>query len=177
MNVGIYPGTFNPPTNGHYHMIMRASKCCSKLIVAVAENPEKQKDVLHLDVRMSLLKYVTSSLNNVVILGFRGLIVDFAKNNQADFLVRGVRNASDFEQEIAMASMNREMTGIETIFLCSSPEYCHISSTLVRSIVKYGKAIDRLNKFVPEQIIPQILELYALPHDDGSQAVLPMSLT
>lgn len=160
MSVGIYPGTFNPPTLGHYDMIVRASKCCSKLIVAVAENPEKQKEVLPLDVRIDLLKKVTKSLENVVLIGFKGLIVDIARDNQASFLVRGLRNASDLDPEMSMASMNRGMTGLDTIFLTSLPEYCHITSTLVRSIARHGKAADRLNKFVPTQIIPQVLALY-----------------
>ena len=131
----IYPGTFDPVTNGHADLIERASRLFSEVIVGIAASPSK-KPLFDLDQRVALLKAVTEHLPNVTVVGFSGLLIDFAKNHQAKVLIRGLRAVSDFEYEFQLANMNRAMkSDFETVFLTPADDLTYISSTLVREIL------------------------------------------
>lgn len=130
----IYPGTFDPITNGHADLIQRASKMFSEVIVAIASNPSKQP-LFSLEERVELIKQVCAHLDNVTVTGFTGLLAAFAKDNKADILIRGLRAVSDFEYEFQLANMNRRLNPhLESVFLTPSEENSFISSTLVKEV-------------------------------------------
>jgi len=130
----IYPGTFDPVTNGHSDLIVRASQLFSEVIIGVASNPSKQP-CFNLKQRVDMLEQVTQHLTNVTVVGFSGLLVDFAKQNQAKVLIRGLRAASDFEYELQLANMNRRLSPeLESVFLTPPEENSFISSTLVKEV-------------------------------------------
>jgi pantetheine-phosphate adenylyltransferase len=153
---GIYAGTFDPPTLGHFDLITRASKLCEKLYVAVTAKSTKQGPALTLDERLHLLKVMSKGISNVEIVSFSGLIVDFAKEKGADILIRGIRGVADLDIEMQMSAANGAMTGIETICLFSKPEYAMINATLVREIALAGRGID---PFVPAAIKDEVARL------------------
>lgn len=130
----IYPGTFDPVTNGHTDLIARASRLFHQVIVGVASSPSKQPRFT-LEQRVDMLRQVTQGLDNVLVVGFSGLLVDFAKNNQASVLIRGLRAVSDFEYEFQLANMNRRLSpDLESVFLTPAEENSFISSTLVKEV-------------------------------------------
>lgn len=130
----IYPGTFDPVTNGHTDLIERASKLFNEVIVGVAYSPSK-KPMFDLDTRVEMLEQVTKDLANVSVVGFSGLLVDFAKEYQANVLIRGLRAVSDFEYEFQLANMNRRLSPeLESVFLTPAEENSFISSTLVKEV-------------------------------------------
>ncbi|MGF1685268.1 pantetheine-phosphate adenylyltransferase [Photobacterium japonica] len=130
----IYPGTFDPITNGHLDLIERAAAMFDHVVVGIAFNPSK-KPLFDLEERVALAKAITQHLNNVEIVGFSGLLVDFAKEYQANILVRGLRAVSDFEYEFQLANMNRRlMPELETVFLTPAEENSFISSTIVKEV-------------------------------------------
>ena len=138
MTIAIYPGTFDPITNGHIDLVNRASKLFERVIVAVAINPSKEP-TFTLQERVNLAKQTLSGLNNVEVCGFEGLLVDVAKEKEADVILRGLRAVSDFEHEFQLAGMNRKMRPeIETIFLTPAEQFTYISSSLVREIAVLG---------------------------------------
>jgi len=130
----IYPGTFDPVTNGHSDLIVRASKLFSEVIIGVASSPSKQPR-FDLEQRVAMLEQVTQDLTNVTVVGFSGLLVDFAKQYQAKVLIRGLRAVSDFEYEFQLANMNRRLSSeLESVFLTPAEENSFISSTLVKEV-------------------------------------------
>ncbi|WDD98941.1 pantetheine-phosphate adenylyltransferase [Thalassomonas actiniarum] len=130
----IYPGTFDPVTNGHTDLIERASHLFSEVIVGVAASPSK-KPRFELAQRVDMIQQVTRHLSNVTVVGFSGLLVDFAKTNQAKVLIRGLRAVSDFEYEFQLANMNRRLSPeLESVFLTPAEENSFISSTLVKEV-------------------------------------------
>ena len=134
----IYPGTFDPVTNGHADLIERAAKLFKHVVIGIALNPSK-KPRFTLDERVELLKTVTAHLDNVEVVGFSGLLVDFAKEQQASVLVRGLRAVSDFEYEFQLANMNRRLSpDLESVFLTPAEENSFISSTLVKEVAHHG---------------------------------------
>lgn len=134
MITAIYPGTFDPITNGHTDIIQRASKLFNKIIVAIALNPQK-KPTFDFPKRIALAKEVLSSLENVEVLGFECLLIDFAKQCRAQIILRGLRAVSDFEYEFQLASMNHQLDQhIETVFMTPAEQFTYISSTLIREI-------------------------------------------
>ncbi len=146
----IYPGTFDPLTNGHTDLVARASKLFDKVIVAVAINPGKQP-VFSLKERVDLAKQTLAEFNNVEVCGFEGLLVDVAKAKNADVILRGLRAVSDFEHEFQLASMNRKMEpDVETMFLTPSEQFTYISSSLVREIAALGGDV---SEFVAPNIL------------------------
>lgn len=149
MRTALFAGTFDPPTLGHLDIITRSAPLFDRLYVGIAKNSLKKKAVFGLDVRADFLKKITASLPNVTIVSFDGLVVDFAKENNISALIRGIRPFHDLEAEYTMALANKEMTGIETLFLMASQDVAHISSSLIREIAA-GKR--RLHGFIPEQI-------------------------
>ncbi|MFG0729332.1 pantetheine-phosphate adenylyltransferase [Photobacterium damselae] len=145
----IYPGTFDPITNGHLDLIERAAAMFDTVIVGVAYNPTK-KPLFDLDERVALAQSVTQHLPNVEIVGFSGLLVNFAKEHNANVLVRGLRAVSDFEYEFQLANMNRRlMPELETVFLTPAEENSFISSTIVKEVALHQGDV---SQFVPNQI-------------------------
>ncbi len=139
----IYPGTFDPITNGHADLIERAAKLFKHVIIGIAANPSKQPRFT-LEERVELVNRVTAHLNNVEVVGFSGLLVDFAKEQKASVLVRGLRAVSDFEYEFQMAGMNRyQLPDVETLFMTPSDQYQFISGTFVREIASFGGDVSK----------------------------------
>tara|TARA_Y100000782_G_scaffold21578_1_gene23454 strand:- start:317 stop:799 length:483 start_codon:yes stop_codon:yes gene_type:complete len=130
----IYPGTFDPITNGHADLIERASRMFDEVIVGIAANPSK-KPLFSLEERVSLISTVTSELDNVTVIGFSGLLAEFARTENATILIRGLRAVADFEYEFQLANMNRRLNpDLESVFLTPSEENSFISSTLVKEV-------------------------------------------
>ncbi|MGO3344359.1 MAG: pantetheine-phosphate adenylyltransferase [Marinomonas sp.] len=132
--IAVYPGTFDPVTNGHADLVERASKLFKQVIVAVAASPKKRPVLSH-EVRIALAKKVLGHLPNVEIVGFDNLLTEFTRSVNGQVIVRGLRAVSDFEYEFQLANMNRAIApDVESIFLTPSEKYSYISSTLVREI-------------------------------------------
>lgn len=150
----IYPGTFDPVTDGHLDLILRASKLFSEVIVAIATNPGKTP-LFSLEERVEMVEQVTAHLPNVRIIGFSNLLVDCAKEHQADVVLRGLRAVSDFEYEFQMAGMNRRLSPeLETMFLTPAEQYEFISSSMIREIAKLkGDVSSFVPKCVEERLI------------------------
>ena len=127
MKIAVYPGSFDPITNGHLDIIRRGSKVFDKIIVAVLINVEK-KHLFDIDERVELIKKVTSDIENVEVVSFDGLLVNFLKERNINVILKGIRTTCDCEYEMQMAIINKELNNdIETICMMSSPEYLHIS--------------------------------------------------
>lgn len=155
-NVAIYPGTFDPITNGHTDIVERAAKLFDKVIVAIAENRYKSPR-FNLNHRVALAQKVLSHLNNVEICGFNSLLVNFAQDRGANVILRGLRAVSDFEYEFQLAGMNRKIAPqIETIFLTPSEKYAYISSTLVREIASLNGDV---SQFVHADVVTALKDL------------------
>ena len=134
----IYPGTFDPITNGHHDLARRAASLFDNVIVAIAANPNKTP-MFPLDARVDMARRVLHDLPNVTVVGYSGLTVEFARTNNAAAVVRGLRAVSDFEFEFQLANMNRHMVReIETVFLTPQEQFTFISSSLVREIAVLG---------------------------------------
>ena len=138
MRRAIYPGSFDPVTNGHLDVIDRARKLFDEVIVAVAHNDEKQP-LFTLEERLDLLQETVGKIENIRIAQFDGLLVDFALEQKAVAVIRGLRAVSDFEFEFQMALMNRKLQGaVETIFLMPKEEYTYLSSRIIKEIARLG---------------------------------------
>ena len=145
----IYPGSFDPVTNGHIDVVDRARKLFDEVIVAVAHNDQKQP-LFTLDERLELLQGTIGKLANVEIAPLDGLLVDFAMKREATAVIRGLRAVSDFEFEFQMALMNRKLEArVETIFLMPKEEYTYLSSRIVKEIARLG---GRVAEFVPKEV-------------------------
>jgi len=147
--IAIYPGTFDPITNGHVDIIHRASKLFSHLTVAVANNITKAP-LFDIDTRCGFIRDSITPLTNVTVCAFDNLLVDFAAQQRASVIVRGVRSVSDFEYELHMASANRELApALETVLLAPLPQTHCISSSLVREIARFSGDV---SAFVPKTV-------------------------
>ncbi|WP_300386165.1 pantetheine-phosphate adenylyltransferase [Clostridium sp.] len=153
MNIAIYPGSFDPITNGHLDIITRAAKIYEKLIVAVLINVDK-KSLFSIEERVNLIKKVTRDIKNVEVISFEGLLVDFARMKNSKVILKGLRTVSDFEYEFQMALMNSKLdSNIETVFMMTSSAYSYVSSSAVKQVVKFGGNIEGL---VPIELIEEI---------------------
>jgi pantetheine-phosphate adenylyltransferase len=144
MATAMYPGSFDPVTHGHIDVIERMSRYFDEVIVAVIRNPQKSASLFGLEERQAMLAEVTGHLDNVRIEFFAGLLVDFARQHGADTIVKGLRAVSDFDYELQMAQMNQSLSGIETFFLATSPQYSFLSSSLVKEVARYGGDVSSL---------------------------------
>lgn len=155
MKRAIFPGSFDPVTNGHIDLIKRASKICDELLVTVMINDSKAP-FIPLEERVELLKKVTKNIDNIKVCFNRGLLADFVKKENIDMIIRGVRSAADFEYEFQMSQANKALSdGVDTYFLATAPEYSYISSSAVREIVVFGGDI---SQFVPRIVKDYIAE-------------------
>lgn len=149
MKTAIFPGSFDPLTNGHVDIIERASRLFDKLIVVILENSAKQA-MFSIEERIAFLKHNTAHLNNVEVAFDHGLTVAFAKSHQACTIVRGVRSVKDYEYELDIAAINRAIApDIETILLYASAQHGSISSSMIKELVKYGQDI---RSYVPNDV-------------------------
>lgn len=157
MRIGVYPGSFDPVTLGHLDIIERSAKVVDKLIVGVLNNNSKTP-LFSVRERVNMLKEVTSHIDNVEIQSFSGLLVDFAKQNNACVVVRGLRAITDFEYELQMSQTNKIICpDIDTIFFTTNLQYAYLSSSTVKEVAKFGGDI---TKFLPAEVIPRIHEKF-----------------
>ena len=157
MNIAIYPGSFDPITNGHLDIITRGSKIYDKLIVAVLVNMDKNC-LFSIEERVDLIKRVTKDLDNVEVLSFDGLLVDFAKIHNSNVILKGLRTMSDFEYEFQMALMNSKLDSeIETVFMMTSSEFSYVSSSSVKQVAKFGGNVEGL---IPKELISELMEKF-----------------
>lgn len=146
----LYPGTFDPITNGHVDLVTRATKLFDEVVIAVASGHHK-KPLFNFEERVALVETVFADLPQVSVIGFEGLLVDFMREKHATAVLRGLRAMSDFEYEFQLASMNRELDeNFEAVFLTPSQNYSFISSTMIREIAKLGGDV---SKFVPPCVL------------------------
>ena len=136
--IAIYPGTFDPLTNGHTDLIQRAAKMFDTVLVAVANNPSK-KPCFSLEERVELANTILNHLGNVKVIGFSGLLADLARDHNANVLIRGIRAVSDFDYEFQLANMNRRLNpDLESVFLTPAEQNSFISSTLVKEVARHN---------------------------------------
>ena len=161
MRRAVYPGSFDPVTNGHLDVIRRSAALVDELVVGVLVNNAKTP-LFSVEERVKILQDVTKDIGNVSVESFSGLSVDFVRRCNARFIVRGLRAITDFEYELQMAQTNRIMdSDIDTIFLTTSLEYAYLSSTTVKEVAAYGGDI---SKFVPKIVVEQIRRKYMEKH-------------
>jgi pantetheine-phosphate adenylyltransferase len=147
--LAVYPGSFDPVTNGHLDIIRRGSRLFDRIVVAILRNPEKEA-LFGLQERRRILQRATSGIPNVSVDSFDGLLVDYARRRGARVIVRGLRALSDFEYEFQMALMNRRLdSSIETVFMMPSEAYSYLSSRLVKEVVRLGGSVTGL---VPPEV-------------------------
>jgi len=147
--IAIYPGSFDPITNGHVDLIHRACKLFDKVIIAIAQNANKDS-FLSIDQRVKAVETAIEPLTNTRVLSFDSLLVDFAREHNAQIIIRGLRAVSDFDYEFQLSGMNKRLNpAIETLFMTPSEEFANISSSLVREILSLGGDI---SQFVPESV-------------------------
>jgi len=155
MNRAIYPGTFDPITRGHEDLVRRATRVFDEVIVAIAVSSSK-KPFFTLEERVAMAKQVLSDCDNVKVMSFSGLLMDFLRQQNARIILRGIRAASDFEYEFQMALMNRKLsTEIETLFLMTGMRYIYISSSIIKEVVMSGGCVAGL---VPEAVEKKLTE-------------------
>ena len=150
MRIAVYPGSFDPITNGHLNIIERATNIFDKIIIGVANNPKKST-LFSAQERIDMIKEVTKNLEKVKIQSFSGLLIDFIKSNKASIIIRGMRAISDFEHESQLALMNKRLAPeIETIFMVTCSTYSYLDSSIVKEIVSLNGCIN--------QLVPEIVE-------------------
>ena len=155
MKTAVYPGTFDPITNGHTDLVQRAARLFDRVIVAIAANPGKAP-AFPLERRVALAREVLADLTNVEVCSFDNLLVDFLHQRHAAIILRGLRAVSDFEYEFQLASMNRQLApDVETVFLTPAEQYAFVSSSLVREIAALGGDV---SAFVHPQVVAALRE-------------------
>ena len=158
MRIGIYPGSFDPLTNGHLDIIERSRGLCDKLVVAIAINRAKQP-LFSVEERLEIINNYYKDDSSIEVVSFEGLLVEFCKARNIDYIIRGVRNITDFEYEMANASVNSKLAPeIETIFLMTKGEYSFISSKMVKEIASFK---GDLSSLVPPIVIKKVNQKYS----------------
>jgi pantetheine-phosphate adenylyltransferase len=165
VKVGLFPGSFDPFHNGHLEIVERASNLFDQVVVAALRNPQKSQPLFDLDERREILEEVLAHLPSVRIVSVSTLLVYVAKDVGASHIVRGLRAVSDFETEMQMAQMNNHLSGIETIFIPTSPKYAFVASKLVREVARFGGDV---SPFVPPVVADHLKKVFA-EEESGSE--------
>lgn len=161
MRIGIYPGSFDPVTNGHIDIIERSAKLLDKLIVAIMINPSKMP-LFSVEERILMIRESITHIDNVEICGFTGLLVDLAQSKNAGFIIRGLRAVTDFEYELQMTLMNKKLnSSIETLFLMTDSKYSYLSSSIVKEIAAFGGC---LKGMVPPLVEEKLKATFNINH-------------
>ena len=158
MAIALIPGSFDPVTLGHVDIIERTAAHFDEVIAAVIRNPQKSQALFTLEEREEMLAEVTAHLGNVRIDFFKGLLVDFAREHGVNAIVKGLRAVSDFDYELQMAQMNQQLSGIDTFFISTSPQYSFLSSSLVREVARFGGDVSGM---VPPKVAKRLTERWA----------------
>jgi pantetheine-phosphate adenylyltransferase len=154
VRIACCPGTYDPVTNGHLDIVARAAKVFDRVIVAVLLNPAKQP-MFTVEERIAMLKEATADIPGVEVDTFSGLLVDFARARGVSAIVKGLRAVSDFDYELQMAQMNLRLSGIETMFMTTSPKWSYLSSSLIKQVARLGGDVAGL---VPEVVLARLRE-------------------
>ena len=155
-DIAVYPGSFDPITNGHLDIIERSSKVFNKVIVVAVENPDKNNPLFSIAERVELIKKVTKDIPNVEVESFKGLLTHYMEEKNAKIIIKGLRAVSDFEYEFQMALMNSKLNPhVETLFMMTNSKYSYLSSSSVKQVAMYGGCIREL---VPDCIIKNIVD-------------------
>lgn len=158
MRIGIYPGSFDPLTNGHLDIIERSKGICDKLVIALAINRAKQP-LFSVEERLEIINYFFKDDKSIEVVSFEGLLIEFCRVKEIYYIIRGVRNITDFEYEMAIASVNSKLApDVETIFLMTKGEYSFISSRMVKEIATYG---GDLTSLVPQFVEKKIQQKFS----------------
>ena len=152
MRRAVCPGSFDPVTNGHLDVLARASRLYDEVTVAVLVNPGKS-GLFEVPERIEMLREVTAELGNVRVDSFEGLLVDYCRERGIPVVVKGLRAVSDFDYELQMAQMNHRLTGLETFFVATNPEYSFLSSSLVKEVARWGGDVGGL---VPDAVLARL---------------------
>jgi pantetheine-phosphate adenylyltransferase len=153
----VCPGSFDPPTNGHLDIIGRAAGLFDEVIVAVMVNPSK-KGLFTIDERLTMLSEIVEPYPNIWVGSFDGLLVNFCRDHDVHAIVKGLRALADFDYELRMAQMNQKLSGVDTLFMSTSPAYSFVSSSLVKEVAKYGGEVGHL---LPPSVHRRLIERLA----------------
>jgi pantetheine-phosphate adenylyltransferase len=153
MSKAVFPGTFDPPTNGHLDVIARASVAFTQVVVAAGVNASKQR-LFSVEERIEMLTEIAKPFGNVTVGTFDGLLVDYCRSIDAAVIVKGLRAGGDYDYELQMAQMNRKLTGVDTVFLPTAPDNAYVSSSLVKEIARLGGPVDA---FLPPAVHSRLL--------------------
>ena len=154
MSIALIPGSFDPVTNGHLDIVGRAAGLFDEVVVAVLVNKSK-RSLFSVEERLGMLEDVTAPFGNVSVGSFHGLLVDFCREHGIRAIVKGLRGVTDFDYELQMAQMNQRLSGVDTLFMSTSPEYSFVSSSLVKEVATYGGDVSQL---VPEVVHQSLVE-------------------
>ncbi len=157
MTTALFPGSFDPFHNGHLEVVERSVALFDALVIAVVANPDKREPLFRLDERLTMIQELISQPARVSVVATSTLTVEVAREVGADVIVRGVRAVSDFENELQMAQMNRQLAGVETLFIPTGSSYSFIASRLIREIARYGGDV---SAFVPEPVARKMKERF-----------------
>lgn len=157
MTVALYPGSFDPIHNGHVEIVETASRLFDRIIVAAMRNPQKGEPLFSLDQRQDLIEESLDHLDNVTVTMFSSLVVDLARELGADFIIKGLRAVSDFESELQMAQMNRNISGVDTLFIPSASGNSFLASKLIREVARFGGSVEGM---VPEGVAARLKDRF-----------------
>ena len=155
MSIAVYPGSFDPITNGHLDVIKRTAAIFDKVVIGILVNQNK-KPLFSLEERTEMIRRVTADIPNIEVYPFSGLVVEFAKEHNVNVLIRGIRSTTDFEYELQMAQINHKIDGnIDTLFFATDPRYSLVSSSAVKELWSYRQDV---REYVPEYVIQKLQE-------------------